>query len=120
MSSNRQSKQQRKGMPDSGLRYVFERLPLPASLATLLVPTDLNDNRLLSRNAWNGSRASPTFSPGMNSGRLPNGPPPSQQQPKETSPFPPLNQQNGPRPQEFDRVLQPLTGLIVRTCILLL
>lgn len=68
------------------------------------------------RNAWTtGSRASPTFSPAMNSGRLPNGPPPSQQQPKDTGSFPPLNQQNGARPQETDRILQSLTGLIGTT-----
>jgi len=48
----------------------------------------------------------------MNPGRLPNGPPPPQQ-PKDTGPFPPLNQQNGARPQETDRNLQSLTGLIV-------
>ena len=56
----------------------------------------------------------------MNSNRLPNGPPPSQQLPKDTGSFPPLNQQNGARPQETDRILQPLTGLIVCTSMPLL
>lgn len=112
MTSNRQTKQQRKGMPDSGPRYVFGRLP---SFHPPPVSFDLNV-RYLSRNAWTGSRASPTFSPALNSGRLPNGPPPSQQ-PKDTGLFPPLNQQNGARPQETDRILQPLTGLIVRACM---
>ena len=76
----------------------------------------LNLNRF-SRNAWT-SRASPTFSPALNSNRLPNGPPPSHQQPKETGLFPPLNQQNGARPQETDPTLQSLTGLIVRACVI--
>lgn len=96
---------------------------LPITLLSSAVPSmvsiDLNNNRFPSRSVWNGSRASPTFSPAMNSGRLPNGPPPSQQQPKDPGSFPPLNQQNGPRPQESDRIIQPLTGLIVRACMFL-
>ena len=46
----------------------------------------------LSCNAWTaGSRASPTFSPALNSSRLPNGPLPSQQ-PKDAGSFPLTNQ----------------------------
>lgn len=117
MSSNRQNKQQRKGMPDSGPRYVFGRLPSLPLPALSPVSIDLNVNPF-SRNVWTtGSRASPTFSPALNSGRLPNGPPPSQQ-PKDTGTFPPSNQQNGARPQETDRILQSLTGLIVRACVI--
>ena len=90
---------------------------LPIALLSSSTPPpvsiDLNINRFPSRNAWNGSRASPTFSPALNPGRLPNGPPPSQQ-PKDAGSFPPLNQQNSARPQETDRIVQSLTGLIVR------
>ena len=113
MSSDRQNKQRGKPMPGSGPRYVFDQ-PFPPSFPPQWrISIDLNANRFPSRPAWNGSRASPTFSPALNPSRLPNGPPPPQQ-PKDTGPFPPLNQQNGARPQETDRNLQALTGLIVR------
>ena len=108
---------------DQAAREGYARFRPPVCLCPIaLLPSlplqpalvDLNAGFPLSRNAWAAARASPNFSPAMNSGRLPNGPPPSQQQqPKDTGSFPPLNQQNGARPQETDRTLQSLTGLIV-------
>jgi hypothetical protein len=61
--------------------------------------------------AWTGARASPTFSPGSTSPRLPNGPPPGNQ-----GAFPPLAQTNGTRTQDNpqERILQSLSGLTVR------
>ncbi|THH33185.1 hypothetical protein EUX98_g967 [Antrodiella citrinella] len=81
----RQPKQPRKGMPEPAAR----RAP-----------------------AWGGSRASPTFSPGVTNARLPNPPAPA-----SPGAFPPLAPQNGaPRPQ--DRLLQQLSGLTGTTITL--
>jgi len=66
--------------------------------------------------AWNGNRASPTFSPGMAPGRLPNGPQVQQPPPaKDPGAFPHLAQTNGNRPSDAERVLQALSGLIGTT-----
>ncbi|KIJ62803.1 hypothetical protein HYDPIDRAFT_93541 [Hydnomerulius pinastri MD-312] len=59
--------------------------------------------------AWTGARASPTFSPGNSTSRLPSSPPPSNQ-----GGFPPLaGHTNGIRAPDVaqDRVLQNLAGL---------
>lgn len=64
--------------------------------------------------AWTGSRASLTFSPGMNPARLSNGP----QAQKDSGAFPPLSQSNGNRPSDAERTLQALTGLIGTTVTL--
>lgn len=76
--------------------------------------------------AWSGARASPTFSPANSPARLPNGPPPSNNQ----GAFPPLAGANGSRPQDAtqpqpqpqpqpqDRIIQSLTGLIGTTITL--
>ncbi|TCD69353.1 hypothetical protein EIP91_007909 [Steccherinum ochraceum] len=80
----RQSKQPRKGMAEPAAR----RAP-----------------------AWGGSRASPTFSPGVTAARLPNGPAPA-----SPGSFPPLNQNGAARPQ--DRILQQLSGLTGTTVTL--
>ncbi|KAH7884723.1 hypothetical protein F5I97DRAFT_1491510 [Phlebopus sp. FC_14] len=66
--------------------------------------------------AWSTARASPTFSPGNNTARLPNGPPPSNQ-----GGFPPLAPHtNGSRAQPViqDPVLQSLSGLTGTTITL--
>ncbi|KAF7799771.1 hypothetical protein EIP86_011013 [Pleurotus ostreatoroseus] len=62
--------------------------------------------------AWNGARASPTFSPGLPNARLPGG----AQQPASGG-FPPLAQPNG-APRVQDRVLQQLSGLTGTTITL--
>ncbi|OSX58862.1 hypothetical protein POSPLADRAFT_1067357 [Postia placenta MAD-698-R-SB12] len=75
----RQPKPQRKGMPEPGAR----RAP-----------------------AWGGARASPTFSPGNNNARLPNGPPAA------TGAFPPLGHPAGnDKENPHDRILAQLIGL---------
>ncbi|KAI0784608.1 hypothetical protein C8Q75DRAFT_724367 [Abortiporus biennis] len=90
----RQPKQARKGMPDSAPR----------------------------RNAWQGPRASPTFSPGTPNSRLPNGSQPAAAA-ATPSAFPPLaqTQLNGTAPRTDrpqDRVLQQLSGLTGTTITL--
>ncbi|EIM91286.1 uncharacterized protein STEHIDRAFT_48397 [Stereum hirsutum FP-91666 SS1] len=67
---------------------------------------------MFSRPAWsNAARPSPTFSPGPNSSRLPNGPPAA------PSAFPPLN--GTPRPEaQHDKTLQALSGLTGTTITL--
>ena len=83
----------------------------PAIPALSLVLIDLSADRSFSRPA-SGSRPSQTPSFAVKSGRLLDGPPP-QQLPEGAGPFVPLNRLNAARPQETDRHLQSLTGLIV-------
>ena len=87
LSSNRQTKRQTK----EGSRSTVRLLPILPDQVSIY----LNVNRFLSCNVWTtSSHASPTFSPALNPGRLPNGPPQPPQQSKDLGSFPPLDQQD--------------------------
>lgn len=97
-TANRQVKLPKKGIADSA-RFVLTIKYYSHGIALLIyIPT-----RRPPGSAWNGARASPTFSPGSTSPHLPNGPPAGSQ-----GAFPPL----GNRPQDnnpHERALQALT-----------
>ncbi len=91
----RQPKPMRKGGPPEPTRCVFVVSPCPIS------------DPCTPSNAWNGARASPTFTASSTSAR------PASQAPQAQGAFPPLAQGNGVVRAD-DTVLRSLSGLTVR------
>ena len=103
----RQPKPTKKGFDNPSNRSVSPSPSPFASSAFLNVPA-ISYSR---GTAWGGTRSSPSFSPGPNNARLPNGPPPATS--SQAASFPPLGPSTPTPRQDHKVTLQNLASLAV-------